>query len=172
MLIKYHDRPTALLSKAAFSVTFDGGFEQGDGVSAKTQNFVGAMAYNRLWFSRDRAAFTLGGGIMKNPGRYLVLLPPINGATAVSGSPYFTQNPLDPYRAWDVQATFDIMPVAFATLRIEYTHRRTSVPYFGGHGGVTPPGGNTGSPAAMVPGWAPDLSDHDSRATVAFMLKM
>src|SRR5258708_36339963 len=33
---------------------------------------------------------TLSGGAIDNPGRYLVLLPPINGATAFSGTPYFT----------------------------------------------------------------------------------
>ena len=29
---------------------------------------------------------------MSNPGRYLVLMPPINGATVFSGTPYFTEN--------------------------------------------------------------------------------
>ena len=44
---------------------------------------------------------TLGGGQINNPGRYLVLLPPINGATAITGTPYFTENPRDPFKAWD-----------------------------------------------------------------------
>jgi hypothetical protein len=50
---------------------------------------------------RDRYAFTLGGGVINNPGRYLVLLPPINGETAASAainSLYFTENPGDPLR--------------------------------------------------------------------------
>ena len=38
---------------------------------------------------------------MVNPGRYLVLLPPINGATAFSGTPYFTENPGDQFKGWD-----------------------------------------------------------------------
>ena len=62
-----------------------------DGVQA--QNFIGAMVYNRWWFDHDKFGVTVGGGFMANPGRYLVLLPPINGATAISGTPYFTQNP-------------------------------------------------------------------------------
>ena len=33
------------------------------------------------------------------PGRYLVLMPPINGATAYSGTPYFSATPGDPYTA-------------------------------------------------------------------------
>ena len=32
---------------------------------------------------------------MNNPGRYLTLLPPIDGANAISGSPYYTENPGD-----------------------------------------------------------------------------
>ena len=47
------------------------------------------MAYNRYWFHKDTWAVTLGGGEMSNWGRYLTLLPPINGADAVTGSPYF-----------------------------------------------------------------------------------
>ena len=44
---------------------------------------------------------TFGGGRMNNPGRYLTLLPPINGADAVSGSPYFPENPGLPAHMWD-----------------------------------------------------------------------
>ena len=48
------------------------------------------MVYNRFWFKKDMYGLTIGGGVMNNPGRYLTLLPPINGADAISGSPYFT----------------------------------------------------------------------------------
>jgi hypothetical protein len=51
---------------------------------------------------------TLGGGRINNPGRSLVLFPPINGATAASGTPYFSGDPGDPYRAWD--AIYDRQP--------------------------------------------------------------
>jgi len=37
------------------------------------------MAYNRFWFHKDMFGLTLGGGQINNPGRYLLLLPPING---------------------------------------------------------------------------------------------
>ena len=60
-------------------------------------------------------------------------------------------------RAWNTQGTFDYMPSQFVTFRIEFTHRATNVPYFSGTGGVTPPGGNNGNPAVIVPGWFPDL---------------
>ena len=61
-----------------------------------------------------------------------MLLPPINGATAASGTPYFTENPGDPYKAWDVSATFDYMPSQYITFRWEFNHRAANVPYFSG----------------------------------------
>jgi hypothetical protein len=53
------------------------------------QSFVGWMLYNRFWFHKDLFGVTIGGGAMDNPGRYLTLLPPINGATAVRARPTF-----------------------------------------------------------------------------------
>src|SRR5678815_791082 len=102
------------------------------------------MAYHRAWFDHDKYALTIGGGAIKNPGRYLVLLPPINGATAFSGTPYFTVNAGDQFKAWDSSLTFDYMPDQYTTFRFELNHRESHVPYFAGAGGVTPPGGNTG----------------------------
>jgi hypothetical protein len=175
---KYYDRPHALISKAAATLTGDAGCESGGGVSCfgdgKTgpkQSFLGFMAYNRLWFDRDRYALTLGGGRINNPGRYLVLLPPINGATAASGTPYFTENPGDPFKAWDASVTADYMPSQYFTYRFEYNHRAANVPYFSGPGGVTPPGGNTGAPGSIVPGWSPDLRNSENRITAAFLVK-
>jgi hypothetical protein len=130
------------------------------------------MAYHRVWFDHDRFALTTGGGAINNPGRYLVLMPPINGATAFSGTPYFTANPGDPYKAWDTQVTFDFMPSQFITFRSEYNYRHANVPYFSGEGGVTPPGGNTGPPGSLVPGWAPDLRPSEKRVTFAMLVKL
>jgi hypothetical protein len=176
--VKYYDQPDAGISKAAFTFTFDAGCEYGGGVSchggtpaSPSQFFLGFMAYHRVWFAHDRYAFTVGGGAIDNPGRYLVLMPPINGATAFSGTPYFTTNPGDPYKAWDAQATFDYMPSQFVTFRFEGTHRAASVPYFSGPGGVTPPGGNSGPPGSLVPGWAPDLRKSENRVTIAVLVK-
>lgn len=177
--IKYRDAPASAVSKAAFTVTIDAGCEHGGGVSCRggdagspSQYFLGVMAYHRLWLARDRFAVTIGGGAIDNPGRYLVLMPPINGATAASGTPYFAYNPGDAFKAWDVQATFDYMPSQFATFRAEVTRRDAGVPYFSGRGGVTPPGGNTGAPGSMVPGWSPDLRRHETRATFALLVKL
>jgi hypothetical protein len=109
-------KPGRSLDKAAMTITIDAGCEFGSnsGVSCRkgtplkpSQYFLGFMAYQRFWFDRDRFAITLGGGAINNPGRYLVLLPPINGATAISGTPYFTENPGNTFKAWDASSTFD-----------------------------------------------------------------
>ena len=129
------------------------------------------MAYNRLWFDNNKFGLTVGGGAITNPGRYLVLLPPINGATATSGTSYFTQNPGDQYRAWDTQITGDYMPTRNLTFRLEFNHRFASVPYFTGSGGVTPPGGNQGAAGSAVSGWSPDLTQSENRITTAMMVR-
>ena len=175
---KYYQGTKSILSMAAATLTFDAGCESGGGVSCHgntkngpKQSFLGFMAYNRLWFDRNRYALTLGGGKINNPGRYLVLLPPINGATAASGTPYFTENPGDTYKAWDVSVTTDYMPSQYITYRLEYNHRASNVPYFSGPGGVTPPGGNTGAPGSVVLGWSPDLRYSENRMTGAILVK-
>jgi len=176
--VKYYDNPDRLLDKAAFTFTGDAGCEFGGGVSCSgssgrpAQYFLGYMVYNRLWFHKDLFGLTLGGGQITNPGRYLVLIPPINGATAFTGTPYFTAAPGDKFKAWDGSATFDYMPSQFTTFRFEFNHRAANVPYFSGAGGVTPPGGNTGSPGSLVPGFTPDLRKIENRLTFAVLVKM
>jgi hypothetical protein len=166
--VKYYDKPEKFLDKMAFSLTGDLGCEYGGSgsfVSAQgrvinnnvnchhntatssKQSFAGWMLYNRWWFKKDLYAITLGGGAMDNPGRYLTLLPPINGADAISGSPYFTQNPGDPFKAWDASLTFDWMPRQYITFRAEYGYRHANVGYFSGRGGITP--GDNLSPSTI-----------------------
>jgi hypothetical protein len=177
--VKYYDNPNGFISKMASTLTIDAGCEYGvnAGVSchgepnAPAQYFLGFMQYDRVWFDHDLFAFTAGGGAITNPGRYLVLLPPINGATAFSGTPYFPESPGDQFRAWDVSGTFDYMPSQYITFRSEFNHRASSVPYFTGAGGITPPGGNTGLPGSVVTGWFPDLSKHENRFTLAILVK-
>lgn len=203
--IKYFDRPDSQLDKMAFSLTGDLGCEYGSGVSCHgntaggpKQSFVGFMLYNRFWFHRDVFGLTVGGGKINNPGRYLVLLPPINGESAISAatnSPYFTENPGDPFKAWDSSITFDYMPKQYVTFRWEYDYRHANVPYWSGRGGITPPGGNTGFPTQYVcqsgvtsgerslgPAqtacgavgstvWFPDLRRNESFVDISIMLK-
>jgi hypothetical protein len=179
--VKYYDRPQKFLDKMAFSLTGDLGCEYGNGNPAEgvgatnchhnktnadgsisyKQTFAGWMGYNRFWFKKDLYAITVGYGAMSNPGRYLTLLPPINGADAITGSPYFTANPGDPFKGWDTLVTFDWMPKQYITFRTEYGYRHANVPYWTGRGGITPPFGNTaplsvfggaGGPGGLVPG--------------------
>src|SRR5450631_3593444 len=177
VLVKYYDARGlggAGVSKMAFSYTVDIGCEYGGGITCTNgqnkANFFGMMLYDRTWFHNDLYAVTIGSGFMNNPGRYLALTPPINGATAASGSPYFTQQPGQKLFQWDTQLNLQYMPKDWITWWTEATFRHSSVPYWSGSGGVTPPGGNTGSPASCVGGgsdaatgncsasdWFPDL---------------
>jgi Putative beta-barrel porin-2, OmpL-like. bbp2 len=168
----FDDAPSAGLSQGAVSLTVDGGCESGGGVGCSSQYFLGFMIYNRLWFAQNRVGLTVGGGAITNPGRYLVLVPPINGATAFSGTPYFTYNAGDSYKAWDAQVTGDFSPVRYVTFRLEYNYRHANVPYFTGPGGITPPGGNQGPPGSVVGGWVPDLVNDESRVTFALLVRM
>jgi len=175
---KYYDNPANFFDKAAFSLTLDAGCESGSGVTCfansrglPKQYFLGGMFYTRFWFNRDRFGLTLGGGGIDNPGRYLVLLPPINGATAFSGTPYFTENPGDQYKAYDWSTTFDYMPSQYITFRTEFDRRGANVPYFAGKGGVTPPGGNQGAPGSFVEGFTPDLRHTETRLNLAILVK-
>lgn len=164
---KYYERPGKTLDRMAFTVTEDVGCETG-GEKANpgnandtnvvcthgyvngrppSQNFMGIMAYHRWWFHKDMFSFNIGGGVVDNPGRYLALLPPINGANATSGTPYFPELPGLPFRAYDYQVAFEYMPSQWVTWHVEFTQRGSDIPLFVGPGGVTPPGGNNGAPA-------------------------
>jgi hypothetical protein len=197
--VKYYDQPKKTLDKMAFSLTGDMGCEFGGGVSCHgntaggpKQSFLGYMVYNRFWFHKDLFGLTLGGGQINNPGRYLVLLPPINGESAASAalnSPYFTENPGDQFKAWDGSITFDWMPKQYITFRWEFDHRHASVPYWSGRGGITPSPGsnngfpteyacNNGTPSPTIAGcsgdggvWYPDLRRTENLIDIDIMVK-
>ena len=186
------DHPTGL-DRMAFSLTADLGCEMGafvlaqnsptgnmiPGVSchkttyqtvggtkyaAYKQSFVGWMAYNRWWFNKDHYAFTVGGGQVNNPGRYLVLVPIINEADAISGTPYFSESPGDPYKGMDGTLTYDYMPTQFVTFRVEYGYRHANVPYWNGRRGMTPAGATTeqaeGSSSGAGSAFGPGAADY------------
>jgi hypothetical protein len=157
--VRYFNKPMSTgITKMAFTFTGDLGCEYGKGggttcmggSNGPKQAFLGWMAYDRTWWGKDKYALTLGGGMMNNPGRYLTLLPPINGADAISGSPYFTANPGDKAHMWDATATLHWMPKQYITWWAEAGYRHSDVPYWSGRHGITPPGGNTGSPSQYV----------------------
>ena len=202
--LRYYNKPEGMnISKMAFSLTGDAGCQYGGGItctgapSKNKSSFVGWMLYNRIWFHKDLFALTLGGGEMSNWGRYLTLLPPINGADAVTGSPYFTANPGQRAHMWDSTVTLQYMPRQYITWWAEVGYRHSDVPYFAGRGGVTPPGyplgGTNGAPGqfACLSGapsgtadlatakvncgaagvWFPDLRRSEPKASVGVMVK-
>ena len=152
--VRYYNHPDKLLDSMAFSATGDLGCEYGGSAPGTIvschnnsnghpkQMFAGWMLYNRMQFGKDKFGFTIGGGVLDNPGRYLTLLPPINGADAVSGSPYFQGYPGSVFKGWDSTVTFDWMPSEFTTFRFETGYRYANVPYWTGRQGITPPGAN------------------------------
>jgi hypothetical protein len=151
--VRFYNNPNSLgLSKIAMSLTADAGCQFGGGItclgapSKNKDTFIGWMAYNRYWFHKDLMAVTLGGGEMSNWGRYLTLLPPIDGAWAAVGSVYFPEDPGQRAHMWDSTVTYQYMPKEYLTWWAEAGYRHSDIPYFAGRGGVTPPGGDNGLP--------------------------
>jgi hypothetical protein len=198
--VRYYSKPeNSGLSKMAFSLTGDAGCQYGGGITChggpNKSSFLGYMLYDRMWFHKDLYGLTLGGGQMNNTGRYLTLLPPIDGAWAASGTPYFTEDPGQPAKMWDSTITFQYMPRQYITWWGEIGYRHSDIPYFAGRGGVTPPGGNNGDPqyytcmtgatsgtanlaaaqAACGAGlggvWFPDLRHSEAKISVGVMVK-
>jgi hypothetical protein len=187
-LLRYFNRPQSNgISKIAFSLTADIGFENGAGVKPfkddsvagyRAQNFLSAMFYHRIWFHKNQFAWTAGGGVMTNPGRYLVLyptgdaspLPNPKNPTVTEGTHPFSANPGDKFSGWDCSTNLDWMPNQSITFRIEFVHRHASVDYFAGHGGVTSPTGYTTTP--LPPSWKPDLVKTEDRIIFVMLFRI
>lgn len=188
LLVRYYNRPNSKgISRMAFSLTGDIGFEKGGGVNGfnpgdsvqgPAQYFMSAMFYNRIWFAKNKIAWTIGGGLMNNPGRYLVLyptgqaspLPNPNNPTQTEGAYPFSANPGDQFQGWDCSSNLDFMPNQSITFRVEFVYRNASVPYFAGPGGVT---SQTGYATTVLdPNWRPDLVKSESRIIVAILFRL
>jgi len=198
VLLRYFNSPTSPgVSKMAFSLTGDLGEEKGGGVSgfqsipgspstpgkpstpgSPAQYFASWMFYNRLWFARDHYAWTVGGGMMTNPGRYLVLyptgqaspLPNPNNPTQLEGAFPFDTSVGTKFNAYDFSTNLDWMPNQSFLFRVEYVHRHASVPYFAGPGGVTSPDGY--STTALPANWRPDLVKSESRIILVLLYRL
>jgi hypothetical protein len=187
LLYRYYNKKKSTgLSQAALSFTIDLGSEKGGGVNGfKTgdstkpaQYFLSAMLYNRLWFYKNKFAITMGGGVMKNPGRYLVLyptgqaspLPNPNNPTQTEGAFPFSANPGDKFEGWDASLGFEWMMNQSISFKTEYVHRHANIPYFAGPGGVTSPNGYTTTP--LPPDWRPDLRKTEDRIVFALLFRL
>ena len=187
LLVRYYkNKKSKGISQMAFSLTSDIGFEKGDGVTGfakdpangTQQFFFSVMFYNRIWFAKNKFAWTIGGGTINNPGRYLVLAPtgdaspfpnPTNPTQTVGTHP-FTENPGDQFLGWDASTNLSWMPNSHVEFRLEYVHREASVGYFAGPGGVTSPNGYTYTP--LPTGWAPDLVKFEDRVIFAALFRL
>jgi hypothetical protein len=187
-LVRYFNRPKSkFISKMAFSLTGDFGFEKGGGVNGikdgdsiqgPAQYFASVMFYNRVWFAKNHLAWTIGGGYMQNPGRYLVLyptgqaspLPNTNNPTQTAGAYPYSANAGDQFSGFDYSTNLDWMPNQHICFRLEYVHREASVPYFAGRGGVTSPNGYT---TTQLPAdWKPDLVKSEDRIIFAVLFRL
>lgn len=188
LLVRYFNRPKSKgISKMAFSLTGDfgsekgggvNGFKDGDSIQGPAQYFASVMFYNRIWFAKNHFAWTVGGGYMNNPGRYLVLypagqaspLPNPTNPTSTAGTYPYSANPGDKFEGFDYSTNLDWMPNQHLTVRLEYVHRQSSVPYFAGHGGVTSPSGYSTTP--LTPDWKPDLVKAEDRIIFAVLFRL
>jgi hypothetical protein len=194
LLVRYFNRPKSKgISKMAFSLTGDFGTEKGGGVNGlnddldttggrvpngPAQYFASVMFYNRIWFAKNHFAWTFGGGYMNNPGRYLVLyptgqaspLPNPGNPTSTAGTYPYSANPGDKFEGFDYSTNLDWMPNQHLTVRVEYVHRESSVPYFAGRGGVTSPSGYQTTP--LTPDWKPDLVKAEDRIIFAVLFRL
>lgn len=191
LLLRYFNRPSSRgLSRAALSWTIDVGFEEGGGVTAFRgahtpgnctkaapceQDFVSSMLYTTLWFAKNKISVMAGGGFMRNPGRYLVLVP-----TGVA-STYFDTRSGTTFFGWDVSANLSAYPTENLTLRLEVSHHEADTPYYAGRGGVTGPDGYKcgglyhpdGAISTCAPqGWTPDLTKTETKLILALLFRL
>jgi hypothetical protein len=163
ILFRYLNRPGSLgISKMALSLNNHFGTEF-DGVSpfpGRKTYMLGSSFANRIWFKRDTLAWSFRAEGVTNPGRYLALLPTVNG---------FPPGP-DNYslKLWDLTSTIDILPTDFLAFRLEFISRHSNVPYFAGRGGTTSIDGFQGTPGLFTP----DVSKHENRLTFAINWRM
>jgi hypothetical protein len=171
LVLRYINAPgNKFITKAAFSLTGDLGFENGSGVvpfggdsDTPSQYFISGMFYNRLWFGeKQQIGWTIGGGYINNPGRYLALLP--------TGAGVLTQNPGDKFEGWDASTTLQYMPNENITWGIELVTRHTNVPYFSGRGGLTSPNG-WNPPIGDPSGFTADLVQDETRLIFSVIVR-
>jgi hypothetical protein len=151
----YYDDPNTSgsgIKRAAFTLTADFGVQNGTAPGGvvyspfgkNASNFMSAMAYHRIWFGDGmKWGWTIGGGVMSNPSRYLALVPP----GLATDSFIAASTPGSKMAGWDASTTIDYNPTQNMTLRFELIHRFMNVPYFNGPGGVTGPTGYQANPA-------------------------
>lgn len=195
LLIRYYNRPDSrFLSRIASSLTFDLGGEDGAGVASWRghsrpgqctdadpceQDFLSSMLYLNFWWYRNTFSTVVGGGFMRNPGRYLVLTPPglagpgqPSGFSTAAGTTFFGADTSQ-------NITWHVSP--YMTIRLEHSFHYSQDPYYAGRGGVTGPDGykcgGLYDPDARIntcapPGWKPDLVNTESKLMLIGLFRL
>jgi len=179
---RYYNHLKAIgIKRAAFTLTLDYGVQNGGGYhpyGPNASNFLSGMFYHRIWFGDGmKWGWTLGGGFLHNPSRYLALVPP-GLATDAFLSAAVPGAKMD---GWDASTCIDYNPNQFLTVRLEFIHRYMNIPYFNGPGGVTGPNGygpnpttSTNSNSYQPSGsstYTPDLVNSETRGVLALIVR-
>jgi hypothetical protein len=116
---------------------------------------------------------------MRNPGRYLVLIPP---GYAAPGQPFgFSNSPGTTFLGWDTSANISWYPSEQITIRLENSFHHSDDPYYAGRYGVTGPdgykcGGLTdpdGRIFSCAPtAWKPDLVKNEDKLILALIFRL
>src|SRR6185436_20531958 len=121
----------------------------------------------------------VGGGFMRNPGRYLVLTPTglagpgqPNGFSTAAGTTFLGADTSQ-------NVTWHVSP--YMTIRVEHSFHHSDDPYYAGHGGVTGPDGykcgGLYDPDGRIttcapPGWKPDLVNNESKLMLIGLFRL
>lgn len=169
------------VSQGALSFNSHYGFQsnnaKNDVVKASENFMTGASIANRLWFNKNKLALTLRGDYMTNQS----VVNGVNTQPYLAFTPAAPGNKLNNYdvaianneklKLYQYTATFDVMPNDFITFRLEYSYRKSSIPYFTGYGGTTSASGWTNGPTTTLP-WAADLKKTENRITLAVNFRL
>lgn len=179
---RYYKKPLSnRISQAALSINTHYGFQSSKVVNdivKPNQNFMaGGSIANRVWFNKNKSALTLRGDYMTNQSvvngvnsePYLAFTPAAKGGKPSNYDAAIANN--EKLKLFQFTSTFDIMPNDFITFRLEYSYRKSSIPYFTGSGGTTSASGWTNGPTPLLP-WAADLKKTENRVTFAVNFRL
>lgn len=168
IVARYYNQPKKnRITQAAFSININYGFQKGAGVSPKTNYMAGIAATNRLWFHKNKLAWSLRGDYLTNPGIYLAFSP--SPVTPNDFTDAIATDPKQKLNIHQLTSTVDIMPNDHVTFRFEYAFRKSNVPYFAGRGGTTSPDGWITTSTNF---WRPDLRKTENRITAAINFRL
>ena len=155
--LQYYKNPDGKVTSAAVCLVADVGYEARS--IAPSGAMTGYSLTHRVQLSGG-FALTVRGDVYYDKTRAVTPLLPV-------GSPYVLPQGDKPFVGGGLTATLDYLPSPWLLWRLEYAHRNANVPFFSGHGGISPPGG-----AASAASFTPDLRKSDDRILVNVTLRL